>query len=120
MTKFTLSIDCDSDAFGDEPLVEVAAILEDLSKLPKKLLINRHGNANNRLRDASALALASAPVFQQLTGLDLRNNAISPAGMRALLAWAPQRLRRLDLHGNPLDAPTIQELAAWHQERAVP
>src|SRR5262249_60718461 len=72
---------------------------------------------NNRLTGRAVAALAGASFFARLTALSLRNNALSAAALRALLAAAPAGLRRLDVQGNDLGREAAGKLAAWGAAR---
>lgn len=99
----------DSEYFGGSDVEDLAAIL-DGARLPALRYLGLRDDEN---ADATAAALAHAPIVARLEVLDLSLGALSDEGAMALLAGQPlTHLKKLDLHHHFLSEQMQERLCA--------
>jgi hypothetical protein len=99
----------DSEYFGGSDVDDLAAIL-DGTRLPALRYLGLRDDEN---ADATAAALAHAPIVARLEILDLSLGVLSDEGVAALLAGQPlTHLKKLDLHHHFISEEMQQRLRA--------
>jgi uncharacterized protein (TIGR02996 family) len=97
-------------ALREVAMTEAGPVVDRLAACPALRRVRRLLLHDNHLDDGHAAILFASPHLRDLIGLDLSNNQITAAGVRALGAAGVPALRHLDLSFNPCGEAEFEAL----------